>query len=307
MGIVRATATMMLREARRRPFAGNVATLGRQHIHFTYETLQRIASGTGVDLKPTDITLHREPSLAEQGFISDETYFRALGFQSVIRIDVSDYEAPDRLIDLNSGSTPEDLWNRFDMVLDTGTAEHVFHLPHLLQHMHRLAKVGGRVLHMSPSSNHLDHGFYMFSPTLFWDYYHANRYEINAFKLCRYTGPTTQAVWRVFDYRPERVRGAARWGALDRAMYEVHCVATKTEQSTSGIPPQQGSYVERWEQASGGPPQEDGKAGKLLRRTAGSPLINAGAKQLIRTWRKMRSSVESRLTHTGLHEESPTL
>ena len=76
--------------------------------------------------------------------------------------------------------TGQSLWldNITRGLLDSGTLEHVFHLPNALKSVVELAKVGGRVMLLSPSSNHFDHGFYMFSPTLFYDYFSANGLRI---------------------------------------------------------------------------------------------------------------------------------
>jgi hypothetical protein len=41
----------------------------------------------------------------------------------------------------------------------------------------RLAKIGGRVIHHVPINNWVDHGFYQFSPTLFFDFYQANGFD----------------------------------------------------------------------------------------------------------------------------------
>jgi hypothetical protein len=50
------------------------------------------------------------------------------------------------------------LVGQFDVVLDSGTIEHVFHIPDALKNVLSLAQ-GGRVICMSPSSNHVDNGF----------------------------------------------------------------------------------------------------------------------------------------------------
>lgn len=62
--------------------------------------------------------------------------------------------------------------------------EHVFHLANALSSVVRMAKTGGRIIHISPMSNCADHGFYSFSPALFVDYYSINRLAIQKNRLC---------------------------------------------------------------------------------------------------------------------------
>src|SRR5205814_1882285 len=107
----------------------------------------------------------------------------------------------DVLFDLNCGDLPEELKESFDVVLDPGTIEHVFHIPHSLKNIFHMLRLGGRVIHISPSSNHMDHGFYMFSPTFFWDYYTANQFDLSFVKIIRYK-PQWVFPWKIASYSP---------------------------------------------------------------------------------------------------------
>ncbi len=292
MGLPKPAAKLLVREAARRPFEGSVATLGRQEILFGYAALQAMARQFGVVLQATEITLHREPALALEGYMSDGSFLRSLGFSEIARLDYSDYEEPDELIDLNADATPDRLCGRFDVILDAGTLEHVFHLPNALGHLFRMLKPGGRVIHFSPSSNHLDHGFYMFSPTLFWDYYSANEFEINAFNLYRYTPLRDE--WSIYEYRPDCLALDVKWGGLDRAMYGVHVVATRTAGSTGHRIPQQGWYLQRWQEAKAQPSARPGdllhepegtKARRLMDLTRRNPFVHRLACKAIVRWR----------------------
>lgn len=292
MGLPKPAACLLLREAACRPFSGSVATLGRQDILFDQGWLRRTAARMGVSLHPTEITLHRDPALALRGFMSDDSFLKSLGFRQIVRLDYSDFEAPDYLLDLNAPHTPEDLRQRFDTILDGGTLEHVFHLPHALRHLFEMLRPGGRVIHFSPSANHLDHGFYMFSPTLLWDYYTTNQFQINTFYIYRYRPSRDR--WEVFEYRPEWLAPGARWGGLDNAMYGVHVVATRTEASTGDRIPQQGWYLRRWEEAKAQGPPGPGellseppgtKARLLMDLTRHRPWLHRLACQAIVRWR----------------------
>lgn len=177
------------------------------------------------------------------GYADDAALFHSLGFDSVESIDYSDFEGATHVADLNQ-EIPDHLKNRFDVVLDGGTLEHVFNLPQALKNACAMVKIGGRLILSSPSSNHMDHGFYMFSPTLFMDFFRANEWTVNTFYIVRY-GVDSARPWKVYEYRPGD-HGRFFIGALDRAAYGIFAVATKTEKSTGDRIPQQSHYITAW-------------------------------------------------------------
>jgi len=103
----------------------------------------------------------------------------------------------------------------------------------------------------SPSSNHIDHGFYMFSPTLFHDYYKENGFDLGTMRLVRQPWLERHPRVEVFDYTPGCL-AAVSHGGLDAAGYQLFFVVTKRPDSTFGRIPQQSFYVGEWEQTSAG-------------------------------------------------------
>ncbi len=79
--------------------------------------------------------------------------------------------------------------------------EHIFNFPQALINVFDLLKEGGIVIHVSPSHNHVDHGFYMFSPTIFPDYYKANQFRILKLYIFE-CGPSHDEDWIVYNYDP---------------------------------------------------------------------------------------------------------
>lgn len=245
MGIAKGAAKILLKEASRRPFGGRVLTLGKQDIFLSYDLFSEISNEFGVKLCPVNVALSHKPAFAEKLLISDVCFIQSLGFSEVKSLDNSDYESADYVFDLNNNEVPEDLFQAFDVIIDGGTIEHVFHLPNALNNIFKMLRLGGRIIHLSPSSNHMDHGFYMFSPTLFWDFYTTNKFEVNYFELFRYTQRHDIDPWEISDYRPGCL-GAIQFGGLDDGMYGIACIVTKTKDSTGRVIPQQGSYLTAW-------------------------------------------------------------
>ena len=242
MGINKSAVKVFLQEAERRPFTGRLLTLGKQDVYVTEPTLKKIFSEYRRSLSTkVELNLSSKPDMAKSGFISDSSLFSTIGFSQIVSMDASSYEGADYVHDLNLLSLPDDLKESCDCVFDGGTVEHVFHIPNALSNIFNLLRIGGRIIHIAPSSNHIDHGFYMFSPTFFWDYYRANGYEINLCEVFRYTTELYDGDWLVSDYVPGGLHRVSM-GGLDDALYGVIMIATKTDQTTCDMIPQQGMY-----------------------------------------------------------------
>jgi len=101
-------------------------------------------------------------------------YSAMLDYREIVAIDFHGTPAAQPL-DLNY---PVNLSRRFDMVIDGGTAEHVFNVFQFFKNCHDLTEPGGLMMHNNPFRGWIEHGFYSFNPTFYWDLADANRYEI---------------------------------------------------------------------------------------------------------------------------------
>jgi hypothetical protein len=245
MAISRPMARLLLSEQRARPFQGSVLQLGRQAVLFSERELSSWASHEGVKVATANGASRRTDLNGERPKnkpMSDEEFFRFLGFDGVFSCDVSTYENPSMILDLNV-PVPSDLHNRFDVIYDGGTMEHVFNVPAVLANIHVMLKRGGRVVHVSPASNMVDHGFYCFSPTFFADYYKANQYQLltlNLFECASWTGH-----WKLYDCLAGGIDN--RLGRVCTSkMSGVFCVAEKKLESKVQIFPSQGHFSRLW-------------------------------------------------------------
>lgn len=78
-------------------------------------------------------------------------------------------------LDLNSAI---DLGEQFDVVINHGTAEHIFNIGQVFKTIHDHCELGGWMIHDAPFVGWVDHGFYCLQPTLFYDLAMANCYEV---------------------------------------------------------------------------------------------------------------------------------
>jgi hypothetical protein len=138
------------------PF-GNVATLGRQGLHLTPKEMKQVANGKSY------------------GPFCEDFLIEKFGAASVESFDNSDYEQATHILDFNK---PAAVTKQYDMVIDAGTMEHVYNAPQGLQTTSALCRDGGQILHMLPANNFCGHGFWQFSPELFFSLYStANGYR----------------------------------------------------------------------------------------------------------------------------------
>ena len=251
MGIPRGSARLLMEEGKRRSFGGALLQLGRSSIYFTGKELERWAGLHDYPLRQgMPERLSHDPRLAAQGCLDDKTFFGRLGFDEVRASDINTWEGADHIFDLNR-PIPAELEGSFDVVFETGTIVQIFHLPHVLENLHRLLRPGGRVIHCAvPSNNHMDLGFYMLSPTFFSDYYTANRYRIETMYLCEYFaywhhGRLHSDPWRIYRYEPGAL-DALSYGRYGGAQAATFVVATRLPESTGGAVPQLGQYRRMW-------------------------------------------------------------
>jgi hypothetical protein len=79
-------------------------------------------------------------------------------------------------LDLNG---PIALNRRFDVVINHGTAEHIFNVAQVFKTVHDYTVPGGLMMHESPFTGWIEHGFYNLQPTLYFDLAEVNQYMLH--------------------------------------------------------------------------------------------------------------------------------
>ena len=117
--------------------------------------------------------------------IHQDVFFKMLGFSKVDSIDYFPNENPTYVANLNEPIN-SNLWNKYNMVFDIGTTEHCFNTKEVLSNVVRLLKVGGKIMHLNPISGGINHGYYQFSPILFFEFYGENDFTDMEAKIIVY-------------------------------------------------------------------------------------------------------------------------
>ena len=152
-------ALNLLRFAARSGDLGEVATLGRQNLKVSPARVQKLLN---------------LPELRDFGPFCDDLLVSQFGASRVDSYDLSDFDGASHIADLNHPLAVE---ATYDTVIDCGTLEHILNVPQALQNISMMCRDGGRILHVSPSNNYCGHGFWQFSPELFYSLYsEANGY-----------------------------------------------------------------------------------------------------------------------------------
>jgi SAM-dependent methyltransferase len=224
----------------RSPLRGKVLFLGYPDIYFSYQSFLRMAQIANVPIAVRECA-ELDPKFGERGYCSARAVFSALGVDSIASLDVSGFERADFIFDLNNAKLSREIVEQFDLVIDHGTIEHVFHLPNCLKNIHGMLKTGGRVIHSAPGNNMFDHGFYQFSPTLFADFYSTNGWRIERQLVIQFTKEQETEPPFFAPYDPA-LFSQSSYGGLDSKLYANFVVATKIEGASADRIPQQGYY-----------------------------------------------------------------
>lgn len=134
-----------------------VLTLGRQDSILSDAWCNRLKATYGAPVEGLDY--RKEPY--------GEVFFQRLGAERVESLDMSSYQHCTICRDLNE-PPPDERVEGYDLVYDGGTLEHVFNFPNAIANCMSLVKVGGHFMTSTPANDWLGHGFYQFSPELFF-------------------------------------------------------------------------------------------------------------------------------------------
>ena len=249
MGFQRALIKLTAEVIGQGKLGGKVLIIGKQDICGTETQVRRWLHEAG--LPPAldcRVALNQKPDYGGRGFIDDTSLFKLMGFQQADSLDYSDFEGANLIWDLNQ-PVPEN-WNnlggQYDLVIDSGCTEHIFNVAQVFKNYHFFAKPGGVVIHILPTSNFVDHGFYMFGPTLFHDYYSANRWKVLCSYLIRHRAYSEFGRRDVFVYTRSGALQSVSVGGFDTRSYLTFVAVQKQNDSTCDAPVQQGFYEKTW-------------------------------------------------------------
>jgi len=286
MGLSRAALRFLVREHRRKPLRGSVLTLGRQCVYASHTQVLDICRQEGIE--PVELPAGFDPitnipawhGTPHERNASDAALFRLLGADDVLAMDYSDFEGAEIVHDLNK-AVPDELESRFDVIVDSGTIEHIFDVRSVFTNIGRMLKSGGRIIHFAPANNYANHGFYQISPTLLIDYYAVNGYvDLQAFVAEESSREYEASAWELFQIDTQRQPVLM----LSRRRLHAVLVAEKSEGSTVEKVPLQSHYANLFDSAAATDVENSREKTRKTLQQRIKDLLPAGLKHVMRRW-----------------------
>jgi hypothetical protein len=144
-------------------------TLGHQSLYISKKQIQHLLRTQNLSVDQSHHTF---------GQYANKFIMEFLGATIVNSIDFSSYQNCDIEHDMNTLVAPS-FHEKYDAVIDGGTLEHIFNFPIAIENCMKMVKTGGSLFLFTPANNHMGHGFYQFSPELFFRIFSAE----NGFKI----------------------------------------------------------------------------------------------------------------------------
>lgn len=212
------------------------AMIGRQELHLSADAFRTNLSLFGYARAANNV---KELMGKAGGFA--EPFLETLGAIQICSFDFSDYEGASNVHDFNS-PIDESFKNRFTAVIDGGTLEHIFNFPMAIKNCMEMVEIGGHFIGLSPTNNFVGHGFYQFSPELFFRIFS----EPNGFRIVRmiiFEGRPEAEWFEVAD--PDAIK--ERVSLVNSQQTNLLVIAEKVASvQIFAAPPQQSDYVALW-------------------------------------------------------------
>ena len=129
-----------------------------------------------IDVQPRfDRETRRAIQTGSQNFITDDTFFRMLGVDTVHSIDHTSYEGADIILNLNN-PIPDDLHETADFVFGGSVCDNVFNPAMYIQNISVLIKKGGRFVDQNIITDHF-HPYSILPPAWYFDYFVMNKFS----------------------------------------------------------------------------------------------------------------------------------
>ena len=170
-----------------------------------------------------------------------EPLLAALGSNDIHSFDFSAYEGATHLHDMNQLISPE-AKEQYSVVLDGGSLEHIFNFPVAIKNCMEMLEIGGHYLGITPANNFAGHGFYQFSPEMYFSVF-SNQ---NGFEIISLTAfeDRPDAPWFLVK-NPEEIKKRVLL-TNDQPVYLLVVAKRVAKKIVFETLPQQSDYLSTW-------------------------------------------------------------
>ena len=204
MGLACSTVRFLLDAYDRGVSFKNTLTLGRTQLYLLPSEIRKVRRLAGRELSKSALQ-------TKFGGYADAFLKNLLSIEKLEILDYSDYQGASIIHDVNRSISPE-LEAKFDAVIDSGTIEHIFNFPVAIANCMKMVRLGGQLFIITVANNHCLHGFYQFSPELFFRLFKdCNGFHLERLLLLNHPFPglelsSTQRLYTVKDPYEARYR-----------------------------------------------------------------------------------------------------
>jgi hypothetical protein len=241
-------------------------TLGRQGLDAKGLTLESLFPLYGLS-----------PRTVKVGPYSDGL-FKALGAKDITAVDASDFEGATLVHDMNL-PLPRQWYQQFDTVFDGGSLEHIFNFPIAIRNCMEAVKVGGDLILHTPTNNYSGHGFYQFSPELFYRVLSPeNGFRIErmiAFEFYPSFPGFIGSQWYEVVVDPKETGGRLNITSDHHRIILLVRARRILEAEIFRTPPQQSDYAAAWLRANSPEPRTPSPSPRSLRRMLADTVFRA--------------------------------
>jgi hypothetical protein len=186
----------------------------------------------------------KKTKLSEERYPYAEPIFQYLGADTVDSLDYSDYEKATIVHNMN---TPiQEIWrNKFSFVFDGGSLEHVFNFPVAIKNCMEMVNINGHFMSITPANNWLGHGFYQFSPELFYTLFS----EINGYADTKVFIKNLHRWYEVVS--PRKIKKRAEFDYMGKEKIKLYVISKKIKETPEKLSVLQSDYEEMWRKTEG--------------------------------------------------------
>lgn len=226
-------------------------TIGRQMCYMRQDQVDDILNGYDPSFTPEEAASLKKKLDESRQTKTEEPFFEPLlanlGAEMVDSMDYSDYQNATIIQDLNT-PVPPNLKNRFSFVLDSGTLEHIFNFPVAIKNCMDMVRVGGHLMLITPGNNYFGHGFYQFSPELFFSLLS----EENGYAETRVFMQDDRLRWYEVS-SPKQIRKRVDVCCAKSTPAIINVISRKVGDVPDELIVQQSDYVEIWSRGKENP------------------------------------------------------
>lgn len=215
----------------------NTCMIGRQILNTEKVELKENLNGFGFSSDGSTLN-----SLFEETNGYAEPLLKLLGAKNIDSLDYSAYEGANLLHDMN-WPVPSEWQNKYSLVLESGSLEHIFNFPISIKNCMDMVKLNGHLVIITPVNNIMGHGFYQFSPEVFYRVLSpSNGFEIETMLIFEYSHNLKW--YAVKD--PKQVKQRVE---LMNSSATYLCIKARRTQLLEVLSafPQQSDYEDAWE------------------------------------------------------------